>query len=102
MTSPEVTGRKPLGVAGHNLDQVLTPFGLADHHLNHVLTLKEAARIASISVATLRRRIADGTGPAIVRPSIRRVGVRLSALAEWLDRASQQNSNDSMGASTPR
>jgi predicted DNA-binding transcriptional regulator AlpA len=58
-----------------------------DHQLDSVLTLREAARICSVSVATLRRRIADGTGPAVVRPSARRIGIRASHLMAWLDRA---------------
>jgi predicted DNA-binding transcriptional regulator AlpA len=57
----------------------LTAFG------NCVRSLREAAAAAGISIATLRRRVADGTGPVIVRMSPRRVGVRDSDFVAWLD-----------------
>jgi hypothetical protein len=36
-------------------------------------------------MATLRRRIADGTGPKITKISARRIGVRGRHYREWLD-----------------
>ena len=55
---------------------------------NKVRSIREAAELANVSVATLRRRIADGTGPRVVRMSTRRVGVRDSDFAAWLDQCS--------------
>jgi predicted DNA-binding transcriptional regulator AlpA len=52
---------------------------------NRVRSFREAAAAAGISLATLRRRIADGTGPRVVRVSVRRVGIRDRDFAAWLD-----------------
>jgi predicted DNA-binding transcriptional regulator AlpA len=52
---------------------------------DRVLTFDEAADVSNFSVATLRRRIADGAGPRVVRLSTRRVGIRLRDLRAWLD-----------------
>jgi len=52
---------------------------------DRVVSLPETARAAGISIATLRRRIADGSGPRLVRVSERRVGVRIRDLKAWLD-----------------
>jgi predicted DNA-binding transcriptional regulator AlpA len=71
---------------GHNTSQTWGPpirsqaaFG------NCVRSLRETAAAAGISIATLRRRVADGTGPVIVRMSARRIGVRDSDFVAWLD-----------------
>lgn len=50
-----------------------------------VVSLPEAAEALSISVATLRRTIARGDGPPVVRLSQRRVGIRSGDLRAWLD-----------------
>jgi predicted DNA-binding transcriptional regulator AlpA len=52
---------------------------------DRVVSLNETARTAGISIATLRRRIADGSGPRLVRVTERRVGVRVRDLRAWLD-----------------
>jgi predicted DNA-binding transcriptional regulator AlpA len=52
---------------------------------DRVLPLREVADAADISVVTLRRRIADGSGPKLTRVSDRRVGVRGRHYREWLD-----------------
>jgi prophage regulatory protein len=56
---------------------------------NRVRSLSETAAAAGISLATLRRRIADGTGPRVVRLSTRRVGIRESDFGQWLDNRTQ-------------
>jgi predicted DNA-binding transcriptional regulator AlpA len=50
-----------------------------------VVSEREAAKILNLSVDTLRRRVRDGSGPARIVLSERRVGYRRSALAAWLD-----------------
>ncbi len=53
--------------------------------LNRVRSLAETAKIAGISLPTLRRRLADGSGPKLTRMSTRRVGVTDNHRDEWLD-----------------
>jgi hypothetical protein len=43
--------------------------------INRVRSLSETAAALGISLATLRRRIADGTGPRVIQMSIRRLGI---------------------------
>jgi predicted DNA-binding transcriptional regulator AlpA len=65
-------------------DQVsLYPIGLAD---DRVLTLSEFAKIAGISLVTLRRRIAAHDGPIVTKLSERRLGIRVRHAREWLDK----------------
>ena len=52
---------------------------------DRVVSLIAAAQTADVSLATLRRRIADGSGPRIVRVTERRVGIRVRDLKAWLD-----------------
>jgi predicted DNA-binding transcriptional regulator AlpA len=52
---------------------------------DRVMTIPEVAAAANLSIATLRRRIAAGEGPRIVRLSMRRRGVRLGDYRRWLD-----------------
>jgi excisionase family DNA binding protein len=54
---------------------------------DRVITLDEAAVIAGVSASTLKRANKRGT-LKLVRPSPRRVGVRRSELARWLDACS--------------
>ncbi|MCS6780739.1 MAG: helix-turn-helix domain-containing protein [Geminicoccaceae bacterium] len=54
-------------------------------HDQQVIDLATAARMVGISHVTLRREIAAGRGPKIVRPSPRRVGVRVADLRAWLE-----------------
>ncbi|HFA60011.1 MAG TPA: DNA-binding protein [Rhodospirillales bacterium] len=51
-----------------------------------VLTLDEVARITGVATVTIRRAIKAGRGPRVVRPSPRRLGVRVCDLVEWLER----------------
>jgi predicted DNA-binding transcriptional regulator AlpA len=51
---------------------------------NRVRSLRETADAAGISLATLRRRIADGTGPRLTRMSQRRIGVTDRNREAWL------------------
>jgi predicted DNA-binding transcriptional regulator AlpA len=79
--------------AEHNIPQ---PLGRSTHSraaLGHcVRSLREVAAATGISIATLRRRVADGTGPVIVRMSPRRVGVRDSDFVAWLDACAKNHS----------
>ena len=58
------------------------PVGLAD---DLVLTLSEFAKIAGVSLVTLRRRIAAHDGPIVTKLSERRLGIRVRHAREWLD-----------------
>jgi predicted DNA-binding transcriptional regulator AlpA len=53
--------------------------------LDRVMTLKQAADATGLSVATLRRLIDRGEGPAVTQLSDRRVGFRESHLSKWLN-----------------
>jgi predicted DNA-binding transcriptional regulator AlpA len=48
-----------------------------------VLTLQEVADLCGISLATLKRLIADGQGPRTIQLSTRRVGVRVIDYKQW-------------------
>jgi predicted DNA-binding transcriptional regulator AlpA len=52
---------------------------------DRIIPLAEVADASDLSIATLRRRIADGTGPKITKISERRIGVRGRHFREWLD-----------------
>ena len=52
---------------------------------DRVISLKECAQNAGVSLATLRREIAQGRGPRLTRLSPGRVGVRISHHRDWLD-----------------
>jgi hypothetical protein len=52
---------------------------------DRVLTLSEFAKIAGISLVTLRRMIAVHDGPIVTKLSERRLGIRLHHAREWLD-----------------
>jgi hypothetical protein len=72
------------------LDQVSPhPVGLAD---DRVLTLSEFAKIAGISLVTLRRSIAAHDGPIVTKLSKRRLGIRVRHAREWLDARATGNS----------
>jgi predicted DNA-binding transcriptional regulator AlpA len=49
-----------------------------------LITKREAARRATLSLRSLDRRFADGTGPAIIRIGPRRVGIDESDFEAWL------------------
>jgi hypothetical protein len=52
---------------------------------DQVLSLSEFAKVAGISVVTLRRRIIAHDGPIITRLSERRIGIRVRHGRAWLD-----------------
>jgi predicted DNA-binding transcriptional regulator AlpA len=52
---------------------------------DRVRSLAETAALLGISIATLRRMISAGTGPTVTRLSPRRLGVRDSHRAAYLD-----------------
>jgi predicted DNA-binding transcriptional regulator AlpA len=52
---------------------------------DRIFPLSEIADASNLSIATLRRRIADGTGPKVTQTSERRIGVRGRHYREWLD-----------------
>lgn len=58
---------------------------------DEIIDLRESARIANISLSTLRRRIDAGDGPAVTRMSVRRVGIRWGALRAWLRKCEEQS-----------
>ncbi len=55
-----------------------------DRAADPVRSLRYTASVLGISVATLRRLIADGVGPKVVRVSERRPGIRDSEREHWL------------------
>jgi predicted DNA-binding transcriptional regulator AlpA len=57
------------------------PDRLADDAVVDYVT---AARVAGLSLCTLRRLVARGEGPPVVRLSPRRVGVRACDLRAWI------------------
>ncbi len=71
---------KPRGVES-SLDSPIP----ADLEHDRVLTIAQAAVIAGVSVATLRREIKAGRGPRVTWLSMRRCGIRVRHLREWLD-----------------
>jgi len=60
------------------------PRFLANPTPDRVRSLRDTASVLGISVATLRRLIADGVGPKVVRVSERRPGIRDSERERWL------------------
>lgn len=50
----------------------------------HVINVTELASLSGLSIATLRRKIAQGSAPPVVRLSERRIGFRMSDVADWL------------------
>lgn len=50
-----------------------------------VRSMREAAALAGVSIATLYRVIASGDGPRTVRMSPRRRGITDHDLADWLE-----------------
>lgn len=64
--------------------------GLAD---DQVLKISEFAKIAGISVITLRRGIAANDGPITTRLSKRRIGIRVRHGRAWLDSRASSNTN---------
>jgi predicted DNA-binding transcriptional regulator AlpA len=62
----------------------MSPYGagLAE---DRVMTLAELAQLTGLSVVTLRRAIANKTGPTVTRLSERRIGVRVRHARAWLD-----------------
>jgi predicted DNA-binding transcriptional regulator AlpA len=50
-----------------------------------VVDERTAAQACGISVATLRRAVAAGKGPAVIRLSERRIGYRPKDLRVWLN-----------------
>jgi hypothetical protein len=52
---------------------------------DRVRSLAETAALLGISIATLRRMITAGTGPTVTRLSPRRLGIRDSHRAAYLD-----------------
>jgi hypothetical protein len=59
--------------------------GFAGGGGDRVRSLAETAALLGISIATLRRMISAGTGPIITRMSPRRLGIRDSHRAAYLD-----------------
>jgi predicted DNA-binding transcriptional regulator AlpA len=66
--------------------------------LDPVITLKQAANTTGLSVATLRRLIDRGQGPAVTQLSERRLGFRESHLTKWLNSRVRQHDDDEAAA----
>lgn len=64
----------------------ITP--VSDFYENRILSLTDVARLANLSLSTLRREIQRGTGPKTIKISCRRVGVRQADVRLWLIRQS--------------
>lgn len=54
-----------------------------------LLTLAEAVALSRLSTRTFNRRLADGSGPAVVRIG-RRAFIRQSDFDTWIDRCATQ------------
>jgi excisionase family DNA binding protein len=52
---------------------------------DRVRSLREAAALLGVSLATLRRLLRSGRGPTVTRLSERRIGIRDSHRLAWLD-----------------
>jgi hypothetical protein len=52
-------------------------------HDNQILTLAEWAALNRISMRTVRRILASGTGPVVTRMSPRRIGISVGNNARW-------------------
>ncbi|MGU3495892.1 helix-turn-helix transcriptional regulator [Xanthobacteraceae bacterium A53D] len=52
---------------------------------SRIICLAESAKLAGISMTTLRRRMNAGDGPVVVRMSTRRVGIRAGELRRWIE-----------------
>jgi predicted DNA-binding transcriptional regulator AlpA len=63
---------------------------------NRVRSLQETAELANISLATLRRRIKDGTGPRVTSMSTRRKGVTDRDRDAWLEECADTNDRGAM------
>jgi predicted DNA-binding transcriptional regulator AlpA len=61
-----------------------------DENGDKMLSLAEVANRTSMSLATLRRRIADGSMPQPTSVSKRRVGLPVSAVKAWLAKREQE------------
>ena len=70
--------------AMHRRDFALTIVERA-HVFDHVVAESATAEIIGVSKATLRRMVERGEGPRRLKLSARRVGYRMSDLAEWLN-----------------
>lgn len=60
---------------------------------DRVRNLRDTASLLGISLATLRRLIARGIGPKVVRVSDRRSGIRDSERERWLSERTVANCN---------
>lgn len=82
----------PLNIGGFSmlreLASNLTPVRVSPE--DRVMSLSEFALAANVSIATARRLIASKNGPAVIRLSVRRLGIRVGDYQRWLaERASR-------------
>lgn len=66
--------------------------------LDRVITVRQAAEVIGLSVATFRRVIQAGDGPPLIQLSPRRQGIRESHLSEWLNARLRQHEDDEEAA----
>jgi len=72
------------------------PQGSTGPSPNRVRSLRETAELVNISLATLRRRIKDGTGPRVTSMSTRRKGVTDRDRDAWLEECANTNDRGAM------
>jgi predicted DNA-binding transcriptional regulator AlpA len=66
------------GGIGHNGGPPLSP-----EDLLRVLTVGEFAKLNGLSTATVKRMVQRGTGPRVIRLSIKRIGIKLVDALQW-------------------
>jgi prophage regulatory protein len=62
--------------------------------MDRIVSLKEAANVTGLSIATLRRLIDRGEGPSVTQLSTRRLGFRESHLNKWLNARIRQQGEE--------
>ncbi|SEP22453.1 transcriptional regulator, AlpA family [Methylobacterium sp. UNC300MFChir4.1] len=67
---------------GMTAGDVRAPVTLQLHPV--VLSFRSACETANLSVSTMRRLIATGRGPRVIKLSDRRIGMRRADLEAWL------------------
>jgi hypothetical protein len=82
---PESTNRHERGAVAFERQPLVT----TAPQPNRVRSLHETAELAGISLATLRRRIGDGTGPRVTAVSKRRKGVTDRDREIWLEECAE-------------
>lgn len=64
--------------------------------VNKVLTLAEVAEASGLSISTLRREIARGSGPEVIVLSPRRKGIITTDYHKWIQSRKSINGKDNL------